>query len=91
MKDLIRALRGDSDQCEIRRHLGKAQVLQKVVEITIINTIIIFFACRHHPTSPPYHVKDLMPLLVHYSDDTRLRNDVIRYVHAGSLVVIQGH
>ena len=30
IKDLIRALRSDNDQCEVRIHLGKAQVLQKV-------------------------------------------------------------
>ena len=32
VKDLIRALRGDDGSCEIRRQLGKAQVLQKVRE-----------------------------------------------------------
>ena len=30
VKDLIRALREDDSQCEIRRQLGKAGVLKKV-------------------------------------------------------------
>ena len=35
VKDLIRALKGDDDTCEIRRHLGKAGILQKVRRIRI--------------------------------------------------------
>eukprot|EP00731_Ephydatia_muelleri_P013281 Em0007g591a len=50
VKDLIRALKVDDDTCEIRRHLGKAGILQK----------------------------DLLSILVNFSDDTILRNDVIR-------------
>lgn len=50
VKDLIRALRGDDESCSIRRHLGKAQILQT----------------------------DLIPLLIHFNDDTTLRNDIIR-------------
>ena len=31
VKDLIRALREDDSQCEIRRHLGQAEILKKVL------------------------------------------------------------
>ena len=74
VKDLIRALRGDNDQCEIRRHLGKAQVLQKVVR-TYVHVAVLVWLLQTPPLSL---TQDLMPLLVHYSDDMALRNDVIR-------------
>ena len=35
VKDLIRALKGDDDTCEIRRDLGKAGILQKVRGVRI--------------------------------------------------------
>lgn len=36
MKDLIRALRYDDELCGVRRHLGKARVLQKVCVVMVV-------------------------------------------------------
>ena len=38
MKDLIRALREDDSQCEIRRQLGQAGILKKVRYINIVTS-----------------------------------------------------
>lgn len=37
VKDLIRALRKDDDQCGVRRHLGKARVLQSVSYLMLLS------------------------------------------------------
>lgn len=76
MKDLIRALRADDSRCEIRRELGQARVLQKVIQLCVACGYLV----RMLILLPIPPLQDLLSILVCSADDTVLRNDVIRSV-----------